>query len=168
MDFFKEITYFTSLNFCEQSDTDFNSEKLFKDIPSHSGEIVCCVIDNYPVGIDVENIAPIDLDIASNFFLIKNVLTYSFYHIMNKSIIFINYGHKRKLYQSGRKRFIYTAKQFSFKINSNLTHFEGDNRHKCDFTLYNIDTDNQSYQLGICAHKGRLPDKIIEIPYMDL
>jgi len=33
---------------------------------SHSGEIVCCIVDSFPVGIDVEAISSINLDIAFN------------------------------------------------------------------------------------------------------
>ena len=35
---------------------------------SHSGDWVVCAIDTEPVGIDVEQIKPIDFDIAKNFF----------------------------------------------------------------------------------------------------
>lgn len=35
---------------------------------SHSGEWIACAVDRFPVGIDVEKIAPIDMDIAKNFF----------------------------------------------------------------------------------------------------
>lgn len=35
---------------------------------SHSGEWVVCAVDQQPVGIDIEQIKPIELDIAKNFF----------------------------------------------------------------------------------------------------
>ncbi|WP_246070693.1 4'-phosphopantetheinyl transferase family protein [Paenibacillus kobensis] len=35
---------------------------------SHSGEWVVCAIDSLPVGVDVEQIKPIDLDVARRFF----------------------------------------------------------------------------------------------------
>lgn len=60
---------------------------------SHSGEIVTCIVDKYSVGVDIENITPIDMTIASNFFQRGNVQIYSNCHRMNRLIIFINCGH---------------------------------------------------------------------------
>lgn len=44
----------------EQEDFHFNL--------SHSGDWVVCAVDDKPVGIDVEEISPIDLDISKNYF----------------------------------------------------------------------------------------------------
>jgi 4'-phosphopantetheinyl transferase len=35
---------------------------------SHSGDWVVCAVDNKPIGIDIEKISKIDLDISKNFF----------------------------------------------------------------------------------------------------
>jgi 4'-phosphopantetheinyl transferase len=35
---------------------------------SHSGDWIVCAIDNKPIGIDIEEISTIDLDISKNFF----------------------------------------------------------------------------------------------------
>ena len=44
----------------EQADFHFNL--------SHSGDWVVCAVDDKPVGIDVEEVSPIDLDISRNYF----------------------------------------------------------------------------------------------------
>ncbi|OGV18846.1 MAG: hypothetical protein A2X47_13975 [Lentisphaerae bacterium GWF2_38_69] len=136
---------------------------------SHSGEIVCCIVDNYPVGIDVENINSIDLNIASNFFSKKECS--DLFNLPNKDQI--NYFYKlwtlkESYIKAEGKGLSIPLNSFSFKVGSNSISFNGENVDKWAFLLHNINTDSQNYQLGICVQKGRLPDKIIEIPYMAL
>lgn len=54
--------------------TEGNGKPVVRHIPSfhfnlsHSGDWVVCAIDDAPVGIDIEEIKPIDLAIAKRFF----------------------------------------------------------------------------------------------------
>ena len=57
---------------------------------------------------------------------------------------------------------------FSFEINNDSIYFEGNSNQEWNFALHDIDTMTCSYQLGCCTYKERLPDTVIEIPYMDL
>lgn len=47
---------------------------------SHSGDIVVCAIDNFPIGIDIEKIRPIDLNVAKRI-CTDDELLYLFGHI---------------------------------------------------------------------------------------
>lgn len=55
-------------------ETEGNGKPVVRHIPSfhfnlsHSGDWVVCAIDDAPVGIDIEEIKPIDLAIAKRFF----------------------------------------------------------------------------------------------------
>ena len=46
---------------------------------SHSGDMVVCAVDDYPVGIDIEQIRPIDLSVAKHV-CTEDELTYLFGH----------------------------------------------------------------------------------------
>lgn len=59
---------------------------------SHSGVWVVLVVDHEPVGIDIEKKQTIDLDIASGFFHLLNMLIYHHYHVAKEQTIFIHYG----------------------------------------------------------------------------
>lgn len=135
---------------------------------SHSGEIVCCIVDAFPVGIDVEAVSPIDLD-TTNFFHSKERFDLSTLPTNEQIKYFYKLWVLKESYiKAEGKGLSIPLNTFSFEINNDLIHFEGNNNHKWDFSLHAIDINRQPYQLGICTHKGRLPNKIIEIPYMFL
>lgn len=53
---------------------------------SHSGNMVVCAVDDKPIGIDIEQIRPIDLKLAKRF-CTKQELTYLFDGANNKEIL---------------------------------------------------------------------------------
>jgi len=134
---------------------------------AHSGGIVCCIVDNFPVGIDVELISPIDLDIAFNFFSSKECFNLSNLPANEQIKYFYKLWVLKESYiKAEGKGLSISLNSFSFGINNNQISLKNRNSSKWDFALYYINTNAQKYQLGICVHKGRLPKEIIEIPYM--
>ncbi|MDG3044571.1 hypothetical protein OE903_14005 [Bacillus sp. B6(2022)] len=64
-------------------ETEGNGKPVVRQIPSfhfnlsHSGDWVVGAVDDAPVGIDIEEIKPIDLAIAERFFQLTNIKIYS-------------------------------------------------------------------------------------------
>lgn len=64
-------------------ETEGNGKPVVRQLPSfhfnlsHSGDWVVCAVDDAPVGIDIEEIKPIDLAIAKRFFQRMSIRIYS-------------------------------------------------------------------------------------------
>ncbi|MCK4764361.1 MAG: 4'-phosphopantetheinyl transferase superfamily protein [Candidatus Aminicenantes bacterium] len=57
-----------SFSYNEYGKPTLNDVENFHFNVSHSGEWIVCAVDSEPVGVDVEEIAPVDLDISRNYF----------------------------------------------------------------------------------------------------
>ena len=112
----------------------------------------------------MESISPIDLSIASNFFSRKECS--DLFNLPNKEqrdYFFRLWVLKESFIKAEGKGLSIPLDSFSFELEGSSVNFLGDNSSNLDFSLRRVNVDKQSYQLGICAKKGRLPDKIIEM-----
>ncbi|MEC0094197.1 4'-phosphopantetheinyl transferase family protein [Paenibacillus macquariensis] len=126
---------------------------------SHSGIWVVCAIDETPIGIDIEEIKPIDLEIAKRFFS------------YNEWVHLISIPEEEKL---DHFYDLWTLKEsyikniglglsiplhlISFTVNGEDIGFE--NRHTSEiryFKQYHVD---DQYKLSVCAYGGNFPEEI--------
>ncbi|MGE6632001.1 4'-phosphopantetheinyl transferase family protein [Bacillus sp. NPDC077027] len=127
---------------------------------SHSGHFVVCAVSDKPVGIDIEQVKPIDLDIAKRFFSPQeyaDLLTKStkdqipyFFHLWSMKESFI------KL----------TGKGLSYGLSSFSAHLTADGQASfnlpegepvCYVKAYDLDP---AYKMAACSSESALPDHI--------
>ncbi|WP_150267832.1 4'-phosphopantetheinyl transferase family protein [Paenibacillus tepidiphilus] len=126
---------------------------------SHSGEWVVCAIDRCPVGIDVEEIKPIDLGIAERFFSAdeyKALLTEPadrqiemFYELWTLKESYLK--------QNGQGL---SGGLDSFTVTRNGSGYN-EVSGQCFFRLYEVDS---RYKLSVCANHTEFPQEVIRLP----
>lgn len=137
-----------------------NHSSFFFNI-SHSGDWVVCVIDQMEIGIDIEKIQSIDLELANSFFSLKEY---------NLLISITNYRQKLDFFYE-----LWTLKESyikaigkglsipldSFSIIKDTSQFQLESQYFSEnwyFKQYEID---QQHKLSICAKNIDFPSKII-------
>jgi len=125
---------------------------------SHSGKWVVCAVDRQPVGIDVEAVAPVDLDIARTFFSPEEVV-----YIMGRP------GAER----TGLFYELWTLKESYVKalgcglsnpLNSFAIKLFGDGKARVkeanpEVFLRQYELD-QGYKLAVCSFRAAFPSQI--------
>lgn len=124
---------------------------------SHSGDWIVCAIDKNPIGIDIEKISTIDLDISKNFFsdkehkdllLSKDPFDYFFtlWSLKESYIKFIGKGLSHPL------------NSFSMKLLNNKIYIESYNQilENIYFKQYLID---DSYKMAACSLNTNMPEE---------
>ncbi len=124
---------------------------------SHAGSWVACAIDRQEVGVDIEQIAPIELEIARRFFAPEECgwllqaepaerlnRFYELWTIKESFIKMTGCGLNTPL-----DSFRVCKEQESFAI------YEGKHKLSCRARSYEAE---QGYKLAVCAAEGRLPD----------
>lgn len=134
---------------------------------SHSGNWVVCAVDEQPVGIDVEEISPIDLDISKNYFS-KGEHS----DLLSKPDKIAYFFTLWTLKESYIK---IVGKGLSLPLNSFSIRFKDDKEIRIDaegrilqdifFSQYNID---KKYKMAVCAHNKRFPETIIPVTIREL
>jgi len=134
---------------------------------SHSGSWVVCAVNSNPIGIDVEKISQIDLDISKNYFSKKehedllrsnNPIEYFFtlWSLKESYIKFIGKGLSHPL------------DSFSIVFSSNSKiNIEIDNRilENTFFKQYNIDS---GYKMAVCCSHPDIPEQPVIYSINDL
>lgn len=134
---------------------------------SHSGDWVVCAVDNLPIGIDVEKIREIDLNLSKRFFsqqehnylsaMDKDRRIESFYELWTLKESYIK--------ADGRGLSI-PLNSFSFTIEDGNIEFKAaDNFEQYYFKQYEIDP---SYKLSVCSKNTNFPDKITQLSFDEL
>lgn len=131
---------------------------------SHSGQWVVCILDDYPVGIDIERIQPIDFIIAEHFFSFTEwkqlLLVESQYQL---SRFYDIWTLKESYVKAIGTGFNIPFNSFSIHIssagitvhsNSNLSGIISQDWH---FTQYSLHED---YKLSVCASNANFPATI--------
>jgi len=128
---------------------------------SHSGCWVLCAIDNYPIGIDIENIQSIDLNLAEQFFAKEE-----YNDLLEKpasqriSYFYELWTLKESYIKANGKGLYLDLNSFSFKIHNNTIYFKNKSeKENFYFFQYNIDTD---YKMAICAKQDSFTNQVIE------
>ncbi|MGE5342618.1 MAG: 4'-phosphopantetheinyl transferase family protein [Candidatus Omnitrophota bacterium] len=130
---------------------------------SHSGEWVVGVIDNHPVGIDVEQIQSIDLDISKHYFSEDE-----HFDLMNKSdkfdYFFTLWSLKESYIKILGKGLSHPLNAFSIKYHSpeNISmHINGQAIDDIFFRQYPI---HNGYKMAVCTSHKRIPAQVNDIP----
>lgn len=133
---------------------------------SHSGDWIVCVIDKNSVGIDIEKISTINLDISKNFFSNKE----------HEDLMLSNepFDYFFKLWTLKESYIKYLGKGLSHPLNSFTMHLkengikiESEERILNDifFKQYNIE---EGYKLAACGEKDNFPQNLVFLSLDDL
>lgn len=126
---------------------------------SHSGQWVVCAIDETPIGIDIEEIKPIDLDIAKRTFSYNEWM-----HIVSSpredrlDHFYVLWTLKESYIKNVGQGLSIPLHQISFTVNGEDIRFE--NQHTSEpryFKQYHVD---DQYKLSVCAYKDNFPEGI--------
>ncbi|PRX27150.1 4'-phosphopantetheinyl transferase [Orenia metallireducens] len=135
---------------------------------SHSGEWIVCAVDNKSIGIDIERIEPIDLEIAKKFFSKKEYIDLISQKKENKLSCFYDLWTLKESYIKavGKGLFLPLDSFIVRRIdNQNISLKVSNNLGRYFFRMYDIDTE---YKLAVCACSNYFPDKIIRKELLDL
>ncbi len=124
---------------------------------SHSGQWVVCAVDQMPVGIDIEQVRPVDLDIARRFFSETE-----YQELFSKSgedrvsYFYDLWTSKESFVKAKGKGLSIPLDSFSISITPcGGISIKSEHRYKkVYFKQYNI---SQCYSLSVCAHTGTFP-----------
>jgi len=134
---------------------------------SHSGDWVVCVVDNMPVGIDVEKIHDVDLNLSERFFSQEEHKYLLTMDINKRRENFFKFWTLKESYikADGRGLSI-PLNSFSFSFEDEDIKFKTINCYAdFYFKLYEIDN---SYKLAVCAKNTDFPEDITNIPLSEL
>ncbi len=127
---------------------------------SHSHDWVVCAVSDMPVGIDIEVVKPIDLDIAKRFFSAgeyENLVSKKEHERVQS---FFEYWTLKESYIKAWGRGL-SAPLNSFTIKTNFPEIKvlTDNEYsRCFFRQYNIDN---SYKMAVCSEKEDFPEGVL-------
>ncbi|WP_456265777.1 MULTISPECIES: 4'-phosphopantetheinyl transferase family protein [unclassified Bacillus (in: firmicutes)] len=154
--------------------TEGNGKPVVRQLPSfhfnlsHSGDWVVCAVDDAPVGIDIEEIKPIDLAIAKRFFSAdeyQDLLSQPaerqeayFFHLWSMKEAFI------KLTGKGLS---YGLSSFTARLSEDgqaaLT--LPDHEAPCFVQTYSLDP---AYQMAVCSRKSAAAESVEKITCSDV
>ncbi|KPN13022.1 4'-phosphopantetheinyl transferase [Bacillus australimaris] len=155
-------------------ETEGNGKPVVRHIPSfhfnlsHSGDWVVCAIDDAPVGIDIEEIKPIDLAIAERFFSpdeYQDLLSQPaerreayFFHLWSMKEAFI------KLTGKGLS---YGLSSFTARLSEDgkATLTLPDHEVPCLVQTYSIDPH---YQMAVCTRKSAAAESVETLTCSDV
>ncbi|MCR8846045.1 4'-phosphopantetheinyl transferase superfamily protein [Paenibacillus sp. SC116] len=148
-------------------DTNTYGKPFLRDMPSfsynvsHSGDWVVCAIDETEVGVDVENIQPIDLAIAERFFSKEEVNDlFALPEHERQAYFFDLWTLKESYIKAVGKGLSIPLNSFSFKRINNQFTFHSDTDPTPRYVKqYQLDPQ---YKLAVCARHERLADHPIK------
>lgn len=129
---------------------------------SHSGKWIVCAIDDEEIGIDIEEMCPIDLKVADRFFSKPEIREMQFKLSSQKLSYFYSLWTLKESYiKAWGKGLSIPLDSFSLKINSlNDIELKTSNAYKgCYFRQYDIDP---AYKMAVCSLKSEFPDHVEE------
>lgn len=126
---------------------------------SHSGSWVVCAVDKHPIGVDVERIQSIDLDISKNYFSPDE----------HQDLLAMEdkYSYFFTLWSLKESYIKIVGKGLSLPLNSFSIRFSGSDEIRIKeedrlldnifFTQYQIDKD---YKMAVCAYRKEFPNTV--------
>ncbi|MED1478162.1 4'-phosphopantetheinyl transferase family protein [Bacillus pseudomycoides] len=145
-----------------------NGELDFHFNISHSGSWVVCVTDNKPIGIDIELIKPIDLEIAQRFFTTEEYRYITSQRDYNRLTCFYDFWTlKESFVKAIGKGLIVPLNSFSINITTNRKFILECNTTVGSFWLNQYEIDPE-YKLSVCSMHENFPSEVIQILYSDL
>ncbi|MFF0826464.1 4'-phosphopantetheinyl transferase family protein [Brevibacillus sp. NPDC003359] len=160
----------------ENIEYDYNAygKPFFKSFPnfcfnvSHSGEWVVCATHDSQVGIDVEQICPIDLDVATHYFAQAEVEDLLAKHPNDQLSYFFDLWTLKESYIKARGMGLSIPLQ-SFAIRKHLDQSisltQNDSRVAWSFQQYEIDP---GYKLSVCGTINQFADQVVRKDLQDL
>ncbi len=151
-----EDIYFSVNEFGKPSFKNKGSRDFHFNI-SHSGEWVACAIDNSPIGIDVEEVNDIDLNIANHFFSEKEYKDLIELDGKCRLAYFFDLWSLKESYikAEGKGLFI-PLDSFSIRKRGKVISIEGVSKNYY-FKQYDVAAN---YKLSVCATKNNFPTDI--------
>lgn len=128
---------------------------------SHSGEWVVCAIDNEEIGIDIEEICPVDLQIVNRFFSEQEIIEMQLKLPEQKLLYFYDIWTLKESYiKAWGKGLSIPLDSFSLKVNTvqNIELKTDNDFRDCYFKQYNIAPD---YKMAVCSLKSEFPEHVI-------
>lgn len=137
----------------------FKNEKNFHFNISHSGRWIICAIDNDPIGIDIEQISPIDLKIATKIFSNKECKEILSKSDMEGLLYFYKIWTLKESYAKAiGKGLLLPFDSFSITMCGNIIKFTTQNDlPKKYFKQYSVFS---KYTMAVCAGKNLFPTHI--------
>ncbi|WP_169082372.1 4'-phosphopantetheinyl transferase family protein [Paenibacillus sp. PL91] len=126
---------------------------------SHSAEWIVCAIDHWPVGIDVEQINPIDLQIANQFFSERECAQLmSLPSEQRLSYFFELWTMKESYIKADGRGLSIPLNSFTIQKNgATSAHITEERLSGYYFKLYDIDP---AYKLAVCRMRAEFPESI--------
>lgn len=135
---------------------------------SHSGEYVVCVTHNQPVGIDIEYIKPISLEIAQQYFSKEEYnLIISQSKMSQISFFFDFWTLKESFIKAIGKGLYMPLNSFAFSITEEKEFILKINPYPERFFFKQYDIDPE-YKLSVCAKSLIFPQEVNVINYKNL
>ncbi|MBC9783074.1 4'-phosphopantetheinyl transferase superfamily protein [Heliobacterium chlorum] len=134
---------------------------------SHSGNWVVCAISDELVGIDIEHIRPIDLDIAKNFFSKEE-----YCQLLNQAVdhrlryFYLLWTLKESYIKADGRGLVIPLDSFSMDIRNDRISVITDNAlQSCFFTHFDIDKD---HIVSVCSLDNNFSSTITEVTIHDI
>lgn len=126
---------------------------------SHSGEWIAAVVNHSPVGIDVEKIQPLELDIARRFFTEKECEELAAKNEYEKNQYFFDLWTLKESYiKACGQGLSIPLSSFSFSVVGEKIFFENDHSQGLFyFRQYHV---HEQYKLAVCSSTGDFPLKV--------
>ncbi|AEV68409.1 4'-phosphopantetheinyl transferase family protein [Acetivibrio clariflavus] len=134
---------------------------------SHSGDWVVCAVDSLPIGIDVERIHDVDLNLSKRFFA-KEEHNYleSLDGYKRMEAFFELWTLKESYIKADGRGLAIPLNSFSFSFDEGNIQFKAsDSSEKYYFKQYDIDP---SYKLSVCARNTDFPEVITFLAFDEL
>ncbi|KAA0800291.1 4'-phosphopantetheinyl transferase superfamily protein [Bacillus cereus] len=141
---------------------DWIEDKDFYFNISHSGNWIVCIVGNVPVGTDIEQIRPIQLELISQLFSMEEVMDLNSKTIIERINYFYDLWTLKESYVKAIGTGLSTSLN-SFTISKrgegNIIFNQDNVNSTYFFKQYNIDSD---YKLSICATSNQFPNEVIQ------
>jgi len=126
---------------------------------SHSGSWVVCAVSSKPVGIDIEKIREVDLDIAKRFFSKEEASDLFAKEDNEKTEYFFELWTLKESYIKADGRGLsLPLNSFFFRIeNDNVIFVSESEKKKFFFKRYDID---KGYKLAVCSMESHFPEDV--------
>lgn len=134
---------------------------------SHSGDWVVCAVDSSQVGIDIEKIHDVDLNLSARFFSEEeHAYLISLDDTKRRETFFDFWTLKESYIKADGRGLSIPLNSFSFKIEDDCILFTTTNELKdCYFKKYDID---KAYKMSVCSLNSDFPKNPIDISFYDL
>lgn len=133
---------------------------------SHSGEFVICAVDNSPVGIDIERIAPINFTQFSNFFSSDELIKIKGLKDESKALMMFYslWVLKESYIKYTGEGFMFSPEKCSFELETNMIVYKNLYRQEEEIRFDFLQISEQ-YKGALCHQKNTKINQICELQF---